>query len=173
MDSLDFCKKRAEISPDLQDRTFDDVGVFDTAGLVENLFERISAYKQYTVTGLDSMGNDLERHVTLDYQKDADWEYCTSLTSIHEGTMLFVQETVAKCLQRFLSGDTYNVNKRPPDGKCNVKYTIGDTIVINEYDLEHKKFAKDFRTMRTTVMIPLIYEYEEIIDGEENEAERM
>lgn len=172
MDSLDFCKKRAEISPGLQDRVFDNVDVFDTAGLVENLFEKISAHKQYTVTGTDDRGNALERHITLNYQKDADWEYCTSLTSIHDGILLFVQETVARCLQCLLSGDTYNASKRPPDGKCNVKYTVGDTIVISEYDLERKKFADGFKTMRTTVMIPLIYEYEEIIDGEENEAER-
>lgn len=100
------------------------------------------------------------------YGSNADYEYFTSKVCIHDGTLLFVNETIRNCIDNILYVKTYNITKGFPKelNGAEFTYTIGDIVVVNEYDEYDSKFAppeKPWLQERTTVMIPLIYSYKE------------
>ena len=89
---------------------------------------------------------------------DADFEYFTSSSSIHDGTLLFIKECADNCVCKIVSGQTYNKKIGPPKDGDTVHYTVGNLVVLSEYDMDETKFAtKDKRWLheRTTVLLPI------------------
>lgn len=110
--------------------------------------------------------NDGKRFtVNLIYNPDADFEYFTSSVSIHDGTMLFVYGTIEDCINKILNLETYDSRKKSPEeielNGCEITYTIGNIILINECDDKFAPEDKKWMRERTTVMIPLIYDCKE------------
>ena len=58
---------------------------------------------------------------------------------------------------------TYDARKLAPDqiklDGCEITYTIGDIVVVNETDEKFAPADKKWMQDRTVVMIPLIYDY--------------
>lgn len=99
----------------------------------------------------------------LIYNPNADFEYFTSSESTHDGTLLFVDMTVNDCLNNILQLKTYNVKKGFPKNLNDAEFTftIGDVVIINEYDPKFAPADKPWMQERTTVLIPLIYDFRE------------
>ena len=77
--------------------------------------------------------------------------------------MLFVYENIESCLNKILSLQTYDKNVGLPNdaNNCNYFYTIGDIVVVNEYGMQFATDEKPWMQQRTTVMIPIVFHYEE------------
>lgn len=103
--------------------------------------------------------------VNLLYNPNADFEYFTSSVTTHDGTLLFMYGTIEDCINNIMQLKTYDVRKLAPDqiklDRCEITYTIGDIVVVNETDEKFAPADKKWMQDRTIVMIPLIYEYKE------------
>lgn len=96
------------------------------------------------------------------YDPDADFEYFTSESSVHDGTLLFEVELIREVVARVAMGYTYYIPKGIPKNK--LKYTIGNIIVLNEYEESADWIPqnKPWMHQRTTVCLPL--KTEEVIE---------
>ena len=108
-----------------------------------------------------NMSCDISVKVT--YDPDVDFKYFTTSSSRHDGTMLFVHENIKNCLNKILFLQTYDKNVGLPNdaNNCNYFYTIGDIVVVNEYGMQFATDEKPWMQQRTTVMIPIVFSYEE------------
>ena len=108
-----------------------------------------------------NMSCDISVKVT--YDPDVDFKYFTTSSSRHDGTMLFVHENIKNCLNKILFLQTYDKNVGMPNdaNNCNYFYTIGDIVVVNEYGMQFATDEKPWMQQRTTVMIPIVFSYEE------------
>lgn len=101
--------------------------------------------------------------VKVTYDPDADFKYFTTSSSRHDGTMLFVCKNIDDCLKKILSLQTYDASFGMPKNANNYNYfyTIGDIVVVNEYGRHFATDEKPWMQQRTTVMIPIVFRYEE------------
>ena len=111
----------------------------------------------------DDADPKLDISVKVTYNPDADFKYFTTSSSRHDGTMLFVFNNIESCLKKILSLQTYDMNVGIPKNanNCNYFYTIGDIVVVNEYGERFATKEKPWMLQRTTVMIQIVFRYEE------------
>lgn len=111
----------------------------------------------------DDADPKLDISVKVTYDPDADFKYFTTSSSRHDGTMLFIYENIEACLKKILSLQTYDKSIGLPNdaNNCNYFYTIGDIVVVNEYGMQFAMDEKPWMQQRTTVMIPIVFHYEE------------
>ena len=81
---------------------------------------------------------------------------CSSL--IHDGTLLFVSNAISDCIKNVVRAQTYDSRKGPH--KSHVKYTLGNLVVLNEYNKDFASPDKPWMIERTTVLLPIKYENE-------------
>ena len=162
--SLEFCKERAknkEISC-LFDRNWYDAGEVESLALFERILE---GNRKYKIKGEED-GEAREFTISLIFDPDADFDYFTSSRSIHDGTMVFVFENMENCAKRVILAETYYTKKGKPQPGDTIQYTIGNFVVLNEFDENRDLFApkdKPYLQERTTVLLPLRYD---LINGE-------
>lgn len=118
--------------------------------------------RRYVIDGTDDTGNP--RHITVDicFNDDSDFQYFTSATCIHDGTLLFTMNLLEECVRKVCGLQTYYRPLGEPQNNTVVKINVGNFIVLNEYDEEGVRFApKEKRWMCecTTVFLPLKMEY--------------
>lgn len=111
----------------------------------------------------DDANPQFDIRVKVTYDPDTNFKYFTTSSSIHDGTMLFVYENIEDCLKKILSSQTYDTSVGMPKdaNNCNYFYTIGDIVVVNEYGRRFATDEKPWMQQRTTVMIPIVFRYEE------------
>ena len=111
----------------------------------------------------DDADPKLDISVKVTYDPDTDFKYFTTSSSRHDGTMLFIYENIETCLKKILSLQTYDKSIGLPNdaNNCNYFYTIGDIVVVNEYGMQFATDEKPWMQQRTTVMIPIVFHYEE------------
>ena len=111
----------------------------------------------------DDADPKLDISVKVTYDPDAEFKYFTTSSSRHDGTMLFVYENIEACLKKILSLQTYDASVGMPKdaNNCNYFYTIGDIVVVNEYGRRFATDEKPWMQQKTTVMIPIVFSYEE------------
>lgn len=153
--SLEFCKKRAS---DSSVSTFADRNWGDAKEIAsEEVFdEYLYGLRKYRVDGKMGDGSDAYFNVELEFNDDGCYDYFTSSCCTHDGTLLFIHEMMDECVRRALCMGTYNRNAGHPESGDNIKYTIGNFVVLNEYD--ETAFAtseKPWLQSRTTVLLPL------------------
>lgn len=159
--SLEFVKARiANEGTSFSDRNMEAAIVVPLTRFIQ-LKEKQVVDALYDVVLDDKRFSKIVSH--LIYDPDADFEYFTSSVSVHDGTLLFVSETVNDCINNILGLKTYNVTKGFPKNLDGVEFTftVGDIVIVNEYDTKYAPADKPWMQERTTVMIPLIYEYKE------------
>jgi hypothetical protein len=155
---LDFIKKRIqEFGADGFDISFENVTVLSPTGLIT--FDKNNQIKcTYSVGDKPS-----EMTSTITYDPNADFRYFTTKTSRHDGTLLFVLETVQECLNKIINLETCDKSVELPQdlSNCDFFYTIGDIIVVNEHSNRFSEPSKPWMQERTTVMIPVIFRVQE------------
>lgn len=158
--SLEYIKKRLT-SPGtkLEDRDISKAMVFPLTKFLQ-LKENEPIDAHYMFSNSDEQGKGM---VHLIYNPNADFEYFTSVVSTHDGTLLFVEESIKRCIDNVLHLQTYNVKKGFPKmlNGAEFMFTMGDVVVINECDSKFAPKEKPWMQERTTVMIPLIYDFKE------------
>lgn len=159
--SLEYIRSRiANEETSFSDRNMETAIVVPFTRFVK-LKEKEAVDAFYDITLDDNRYAKLISH--LIYDPDAEFEYFTSSVSTHDGTLLFVTETIKECINNILQLQTYNITKGFPknlDG-AEITFTIGDIVVVNECDPKFAPADKPWMQERTTVMIPLIYNYKE------------
>ena len=106
-------------------------------------------------------GNKMPCDVTVEYEPRAEYDYYASTCSIHDGTLLFEYEAVARCLNKLLNGSYYILKGRPQEEKpAKIKYVIGDIVIDNIF---HKHGVNhSWPEMETLVYLPIKYDWEYI-----------
>lgn len=159
MDSLIFCKK---VATDPTRSSYTDRDWSNAREVYsKTTFENYIVFNKKTLIKIqDKNGNTMERTVIFKFNPNADFEYFTSASTIHDGTLLFELDCIKQCMINVLTATTYfKGNKSELRNDSMFIYTIGNFVVVNEFD--ESKFAtteKPFLQQRTTVMLPLISE---------------
>lgn len=102
------------------------------------------------------------------YDPDVDYNYFSMERSTHDGTFLFIGETITKLLHKVFMCGTYN--KEVMDGipspmedenffkMHHLKYTVGDIVLGTEFDGDFVPEDKKWMRERTTAMLPIKFE---------------
>ena len=69
------------------------------------------------LTGSNVVGDKVDYRVQINYNPEAKFQYFTSESSVHDGTLLFQLEAMYKCVQRVVTGST-----SLPQWACIVNY---------------------------------------------------
>lgn len=157
--SLEFCKARA-MNPDISsysDRNWDCTAEEDPTPIIDIV---LRGARKYTVTGHLDDSTEVEYHVNIEINPDAEFDYFTSDSFISDGTLLFLAESYDKILRRVVSIETYNKELGPPRNGCTVHYVIGNLVRVLEYDGNWIPEDRPFLRERTTVFLPLKVWYE-------------
>ena len=165
--SLEFCKKRAS-NPDVSDYSNRDWNnISGTSKIFENdvtqlLDMSFEGLREYKLTG-HLKGKEISYNIKLTIDPDGDFDYFTSDSFLSNGTLLFLLESMNKLLEKVLSLNSINKQLGEPPSGCTVNLTIGNFVILNEYDgdwvsklPENKKFMRE----RTTVLLPVRMTYE-------------
>lgn len=156
--SLIFCKSVASdpSRSNFLDRDFRHADEFgDTRNMLKNL---LGDKRGITISGKDESGKSILFDVTIDFDPNAKFDYCTSEAVVHDGTYIFMLQAIEGCLMKVITGSTYYSKCDPPTPGSSVHYTIGNAVVLNEYDTKFATKEKPWMQERTTVMLPIKYE---------------
>lgn len=155
--SLDFCVSTAS-DPErsgFYDRKWDDAKELD-AELIFDAY--IHNERNLTMTGTNSNGENIRVNVILTFNPDADFQYFTSESCLHDGTLVHSVSLLEKCVSKVCClGTFYKPLGEPHDGMT-VHIEVGNFVVLNEYDEDGKLFApedKKWMRERTTVLLPI------------------
>ena len=161
--SLEFIKNRIES---------ENVYGFEDTGF-ESLTEYNSrdAFKSFYIFSDDKtetkliykLGDDkADLEVDIVYNPDADFEYFTMECCRCDGTLLFIQELMEKCVEKIIRFKTYNKDKQLPADLSGHKitYTVGDFVVGTEYGEQFSTKEKPWMLERFTVMLPIKFDVE-------------
>jgi hypothetical protein len=161
--SLDFCVSTAS-SPEgsfIYDYRWDNAKELDA----EHIFDQyIEKERNFMVTGTASNGERFRSNVILEFNPDADFQYFTSLSCIHDGSLAHLVSLLEKCVSRVCCLGTFYKPLGEPHNGMTVHIVVGNFVVLNEYDKEGDSFApedKKWMCERTTVLLPLRMEYVE------------
>lgn len=153
--SLDFCKKVASDTSrsSYVDRDWNKaVEDIETESIFDEL---LHGFRNFYIDGTDNEENKIHIDVEIVFNKDADFDYFTSESCIHDGTLVFIKEIMNKCVKKVCGVETYNKNVGQPQMGDTVKYIIGNFIILNEYDEHFAPLNKPWMTERTTVLLPI------------------
>lgn len=115
----------------------------------------IHGERECSILAKDEDENVIKFDVELVFDPNAELEYFTSNTCIHDGTLLFIQELMEECVKNVAYCATYNKNGRKPESGDTIKYTVGNFVVLNEYDGEFVPSVHPWLRERTTVLLPI------------------
>lgn len=153
--SLDYCKTIASnpLRSSYADRNWGGAVEYTET---EAIFDRqIKGNRQLEMSGTDSDGNKVRLGVELLFDEDADFDYFISDSIIHDGTLLFVQNLIDKCVAKVCCAQIYNKNIRELKSGDTIKYTVGNFVVLNEFEEQFAPDNKPWMQERTTVLLPL------------------
>lgn len=127
----------------------------------ETFFDKyLRGNRKICIDGLDEEDHEISLDIDLVFNDNAEFEYFTTMSCVHDGTLLFIQRLMEACVWKVCRADTYNKRLTKPKNGDRIKYTIGNFVILNEYD---KKFApedKPWMQERTIVLLPLKFEIE-------------
>lgn len=159
--SLEFCKKRAS-DPNCSsysDRDWSKAFESESNHLVSSIFT--NGEREYNLTASLDNGVRIHYHINFEVDPDGKFDYFISDSFLSDGTLLFLDESLNKLLCKVFSLRTYNKELGYPPNGCTVNLTVGNFVILNEYDgdweiPEEKKWLRE----RTTVLLPLRMSYE-------------
>ena len=160
--SLEFCKKRASYPnfSSYSDRDWSKAFESEAIRLVDNMFK---GEREYELGATLDNGVKIHYNIKFEINPDGEFDYFTSYSFLSDGTLLFLGEAMDKIIDKVFSLGTYNKELGRPRNGCTVNLTIGNFVILNEYDgdwlsilPEEKKWLRE----RTTVLLPLRMSYE-------------
>ena len=153
--SLSFCKLKAQ---DISRSCFTDRPWDNAVELTETkrLFDKfLLGVRNLCVDG-DTDGNHRERfNVRISFNCDADFDYFTSESVVHDGTLLFAHEAIERCIAKVCCAQTYYLPAGKPEDGDTINYTVGNFVILNEYDGDFIPAEKPWMRERTTVLLPI------------------
>lgn len=150
--SFDFCKSVAQdaLRSSYTDRSWDNA--FEYAETEAIFDELLQGNRKLQVCGTTDEENKYCFNISISFDANADFDYFTSDSCIHDGTLYFIREAMNRCVQRVCLAQTYNKNVGKPRNGESIKYVIGNFVILNECDGD---FVPVWATERTTVLLPL------------------
>lgn len=152
--SLEFCKTRAS-NPEIScwsNRNWDNAKELDVLPFIN---ECLGDLRQYHLSGLYLDDEELQYDISFTIDPNGEFDYFTSDSFMSDGTLLFEGESIHKLINRVLWLRTYNKNYGIPVNGCNVCYTIGNIVILHEFDGDWVPEDKKWMDMRTTILLPL------------------
>ena len=152
--SLEFCKTRAS-NPEIScwsERNWDEAKELDVSPFIN---DSLGDLRQYKISGLYLDNKELQYDVSLTIDPDGEFDYFTSDSFISDGTLLFEGESIHKLIGRVLTLQTYNKNLGIPINGCTIHWTIGNIVILHEFDGDWIPENKKWMNMRTTILLPL------------------
>lgn len=161
--SIDFCKSVASdpLRSAFADRDWNNaVEDIETEAVFDEFLRGI---RSFHIRGKTDDGDDISFNVCLSFDSNADFDYFTSDSCIHDGTLAFIRGSMDKIVRNVCFARTYNKNVGEPKSGDNIKYVIGNFVVLNEDGdqfVSTDKFQfvptdKLSMSERTTVLLPL------------------
>lgn len=102
-----------------------------------------------------SFNGNIKFGIRFSFDDDADFDYFTSDSCIHDGTLLFIEKSMNKCARKVCNLETYYEPLGEPQDGDTLKYTIGNFVALNEYDGDFVPSDKPWLRQRTTVLLPI------------------
>lgn len=153
--SFDFCKTVARDASrsSYADRSWSNaVEDYETEAIFDEFLHGI---RNFSLDGKADDGTDVCLDVGISFNSSADFNYFTSESCIHDGTLLFVREMMDRCVQKVCLASTYNKNVGEPENGDSIRYVVGNFIVLTEYDGDFVPAERPWLRERTTVLLPL------------------
>lgn len=165
MNSLKYIIKRIESGEtSLSDIRWDKLGKMNFKDAFYLTYH--SDFSECNKSEVKTPGGDLIAEFI--YNPDTEYNYFATERSTHDGTFLFIGETIKRLVQKLFSCGTYNKNvmknipapEEDPDfyNTHHLKYTFGDVVLGTEFDGDFVPKDKKWMRERTTAMLPIKFE---------------
>lgn len=123
----------------------------------EKIFDRyLNGNRILKVSGINSANSPIEFRVTVHFSANDSFDYFTSKSYIHDGTLLFIKNCYEEIVSNVCKGSTHPLISLPPCNQSEVEYTLGRFVMLNE----HGNFGNDekpWAQTRTTILLPIKY----------------
>lgn len=159
--SFDFCKVIAQDSSrsSYADRSWDNViEDYETETIFD---EYLHGARDFSIEGKVDDEIEICFDVSVSFDGNADFDYFTSESCVHDGTLLFIREAMDRCVQKVCLAQTYNKNIGEPESGDSIQYVVGNFVVLTEYDGDFVPKDKPWMRERTTVLLPLKFNKKE------------
>lgn len=153
--SFDFCKAIAQDASrsSYTDRNWDNAIEYNNT---EAIFDKyLNKVRSFSINGKLESGINFNFNVNLSFDNNADFDYFTSASCIHDGALVFVENTICRCVKNVCLARTYNKNIGALESGDSVEYVIGNFVVLTEYDGDFVPNDKPWMRERTTVLLSL------------------
>lgn len=155
--SLKFCKKVASDSRRslFSDRDWNKAIEIDS----EKYFKTaLGKCRNWSLKIQNNDGISEEIKINLEINPEGKFDYFTSSSLIHDGTLLFENECIIDCICNVICGKTYNKKIGKPKNGETIHYIVGNLVVLSEHDIYGNIFTpkdKPYMCKRTTVLLPI------------------
>lgn len=153
--SFAFCKAAAQNTDrsSYADRSWDNATeVYETEAIFD---EYLHGARHFSLKGKVDGETEICFNVSISFDDNADFDYFTSESCVHDGTLYFIREAMDRCVRRVCLAQTYNKNTGAPEHGDNIRYVVGNFIILTEYDGDFVPADKPWMRERTTVLLPL------------------
>ena len=148
--SFDFCKATAQNAyrSSYADRSWDNaVEVYET----EAIFDKyLHGARNFFFEGKVDDETEICFDVSISFDGNADFDYFTSESCIHDGTLYFIIKTMDECVRKVCLAHT-----GAPESGDSIQYIVGNFVILTEYDGDFVPADKPWMRERTTVLLPL------------------
>lgn len=153
--SFDFCKAIVQnpYRSSYADRSWNNVvenseteAIFD---------EYLHGVRNFFVEGKVDDETEIYFDVSISFDCNADFDYFTAVSYVHDGTLLFIKEAMDKCAQKVCLAQTYNKNIGAPESGDSIQYIVGNFVILTEYNGDFVPVNQPWMKERTTVLLPL------------------
>lgn len=157
--SLEFCKKVVSdpLRSNYTDRDFRNAKEFKDTEL---FFDKALLHGRRKLHLEHNKDEKYYVDAEFTFNSDAEFDYFTSSASIHDGTLMFEYKTMCECVVNICCCATRYKKYADVEWGDKVKYTIGNFVILNEYDGTFCKDKDPWKRQRTTVLVPLKMEIE-------------
>lgn len=93
--------------------------------------------------------------VNIEVNPDGDFEYCVSKSVLSDGTLAHLDGVLNELYNRIITGSSYCKSQKLPEKYNAISYTVGNYVVLTEYDDNFGTENKPFLKERISVMLPV------------------
>lgn len=153
--SLDWCKERASNGAisGYADRKWNEA----VERPAESLFDGLGAngLRHFDCCYTADNGEAVAYSVDIEFEPDADFEYFTSASCVHDGTAAFVVGLLQDRIMAVCGGATFNKDIGEPRNRDKIHYVVGNFVELTEHDGDWVPADRKWMRTRTTILLPL------------------
>lgn len=154
--SLEFVKQIAK-NPrrsDFWNRDWDNANEYDSS----TLFHKDEISLKHITTKTDGSLSNCDIKIKVD--KDGDFQYCVSASCLSDGTLLHLLTLLDNIYRKIIYGQSFYAPLGVPENLSLISYTVGNYVVLTEYNKKFAPESKPWLTERITIMLPVKVEFE-------------